>query len=389
MVYTCNSCNLAFEDAANQREHMKGEWHRYNLKRRVAQLPPVDETSFNSKVASSKETVDNTQLTKKEERRRQKEAIIEQKRQILEMARRAMQQKHDNEILGQTDSKEAPVETPDEVQKPEEVLSDFDKLSVEEQEKQLYDEKVKNKVEIATTTCLFCHPKEKSDFETIDENIVHMFHKHGLYIPESKYLVDDSGLLKYLGEKIGFGNVCLCCNYQGRNVEAVREHMKIKRHMRIPYESEDEKLEISEFYDFTSTYSDYVKAEDVSANDAGWEDVSGDEGEYDSDEEIPDNKSGAIIQDGFDLILPTGKVLGHRSLQRYYRQNLAPERELSEGQGTVIAAENRHLLTVRDQKEITVQKLAWRNAYQRYDQDDRRAAKSVNYKKHYRNQLLQ
>lgn len=52
MQYTCNSCNLAFPAPEDQRVHMKSDWHRYNLKRRVAELPPIDENLFNSKVSS-------------------------------------------------------------------------------------------------------------------------------------------------------------------------------------------------------------------------------------------------------------------------------------------------------------------------------------------------
>lgn len=50
-IFTCNSCQIQFSLSEDQRNHMKGEWHRYNLKRRVAQLPPIDEELFTSKVA--------------------------------------------------------------------------------------------------------------------------------------------------------------------------------------------------------------------------------------------------------------------------------------------------------------------------------------------------
>ena len=58
-------------------------------------------------------------------------------------------------------------------------------------------------MEIPPTTCLFAHPKYNHNFDTIDENIEHMFKQHGLYIPERKYLIDKQGLLEYLGEKLG------------------------------------------------------------------------------------------------------------------------------------------------------------------------------------------
>lgn len=41
MSFTCISCHVAFKEASIQREHYKTDWHRYNLKRKVVDLPPV------------------------------------------------------------------------------------------------------------------------------------------------------------------------------------------------------------------------------------------------------------------------------------------------------------------------------------------------------------
>mmetsp|Transcript_131 Transcript_131/g.173 ORF Transcript_131/g.173 Transcript_131/m.173 type:complete len:304 (+) Transcript_131:303-1214(+) len=263
-----------------------------------------------------------------------------------------------------------------------------DEIPLEQQEERLMREKLSNKVDIPVTTCLFCHTKQKANFEDIETNIKHMFLKHGLYIPERKYLVDLEGLIRYLGEKIGLGNICLCCSYQGKNIEAVREHMLIKRHMRLPYETEDEKLEVSEFYDFSSTYDDNI--DNKSANEEDWEDISENEDEEDgeSDEELSPADN-ALYPNGHELVLPSGVVVGHRSLARYYRQNLAPERVLSEGQGTVIAAETRHMLNIKDREILATQKRAWGREKKREDINDRRAAKFINNQPYYRDQLLQ
>lgn len=385
----------------DQRTHMKSDWHRYNLKRRVAQLPPIDEDLFNTKVASlsvNDEELSDTkkqekQLTKKELRRREKEALLEKKRQILETAKQAMLEKMKNEgMLKEEIFSKLNVRTEKEsdavaIKKEEESVEE---LTPEQEQEKLLNEKIKNRVEIPSTTCLFCHPKKNANFETTEESVNHMCHSHGLYIPEPKYLVDKEGLLKYLGEKIGLGNVCLVCSYQGKDVEAVREHMLNKRHMRIPYESENEKLEISEFYDFRSTYDDYVVAtEDDPEDDVEWEDVSSEEGDEDDEDALPDSNKNSIYQHGKELILPSGTVLGHRSLARYYRQNLPPDRILSEGQGTVIAAETRHFIDTRDRTEIVAEKRAWARQKKREDINDRRAAKFVNNQPYYRDQLLQ
>lgn len=406
--YTCNSCTLQFPTGMDQREHMKSDWHRYNLKRRVAQLPPLDETTFNSKVkvlSEQPQPESNRQMTKKELRRREKEALLEKKKQLLEMARM--------NILRNMGEHSAEAEKPEEAKehgeasatnsadfmktqepvknlaKQEHPLEEAQESEQEEQltpdqlAERLMEEKLANKVEIPLNTCLFCPKREFTSFE---ENLDHMYRKHGFFIPEQKYLVDKEGLVKYLSEKIGLGNVCLVCSYQGRSLEAVRAHMLSKNHCRIPYETEDERLEISEFYDFSSTYAENNQA--TSGNDDEWEDINSDEAEDldDEDEEVPQEY---LYNDGVELHLPTGVKVGHRSLQRYYRQNLKPETVLSEGQGTVMAAETRHFATIFDRKQVATQKKVWQTEVKDKKRDDKRSAKFINNQPHYRDQLLQ
>ncbi|KAI5966292.1 REI1 [Candida pseudojiufengensis] len=399
-MFTCNTCNLQFPESNDQRTHMKSEWHRYNLKRKVAQLPPINEELFNSKVTRLQTPDDGEkvkQITKKEQRRKEKEAILEKKKAILEQAKRAMMaERRANQASGEALEDEKFTETIDDSEEAPEQKKETENvdLTQEAEEEIQLEQKLANKLDIPPTTCLFAHPKYHHEFQTVDENVDHMFKQHGLYIPEPNYLIDKTGLIEYLAEKIGFG-FCIACNYQGRNAEAAREHMQTKRHMRIPYESEDEKLEISKFYDFSSTYDDDDKkiivdgADEAEESEGDWEDVSDENEESDSDEELSAADQDAIYQNGNELILPSGAVVGHRSNRRYYRQNLAPERILSEGQGTVIAAETRHMLTLQDRKELAEKKRKWRSEKKREDVNDRRAAKFINNQPHFRDQLLQ
>lgn len=54
-MFTCISCRIAFDAAEEQRSHFGTDWHRYNMKRRVANLPPVSATAFNEKVMERRE----------------------------------------------------------------------------------------------------------------------------------------------------------------------------------------------------------------------------------------------------------------------------------------------------------------------------------------------
>lgn len=172
-----------------------------------------------------------------------------------------------------------------------------------------------------TTSCIFCN---ETGFTDLDKSLQHMSRYHGFFVPEQEYLVDSEGLMQYLADKVCVGNICLYCNGKGRGFgtgEAVRKHMVDKSHCKVAYEAEEDKLELSDFYDFTSSYPD-----------AQWEDLSDDEdlhgsneseGESDEEEDVP--TSGIRYGDNeFELVLPSGARLGHRSMRRYYNQSLRP-----------------------------------------------------------------
>mgnify|MGYP003365404397 CR=1 FL=1 len=415
-LYTCNSCSIAFETGQDQRDHMKTEWHRYNLKRRVAQLPPITEQTFNSKVNTlsqnevedevNKKKQDKRQMTKKDLRRKEKEALLEKKKKLLQLAKESMLKNMAAAQQVETkkeETEQVPVETQTETTATTTNQENDEELTEEQLAEKLMKQKLESQVEIPLETCLFCTNKTFPDFES---NLDHMFKTHGFYIPEQKFLTDKKGLVKYMSEKIGLGNVCIVCNYQGRSLPAVRAHMLAKRHCKIPYESENERLEISEFYDFTSSYqgfksteSNTTKQEHVvtaattteGSNDEDWEDVSSEEdvAEGDEDNEEEDIPEEYLYNDGVQLHLPNGVKIGHRSLQRYFKQNLKPEKELTEGQGTLVAAETRTFLPGFDKKQYQVRQRVWQTENRDKKREDKRAAKFVNNQPYYRDQLLQ
>lgn len=69
--------------------------------------------------------------------------------------------------------------------------------------------------------CLFCLLPSSS----LEENVAHMGLAHGLFIPEKEYLIDLRGLIIYLGEKIGVGNLCIYCEKSFTSTEGARAHM--------------------------------------------------------------------------------------------------------------------------------------------------------------------
>eukprot|EP00064_Thunnus_orientalis_P024737 superscaffoldBa00011084_g25044 len=140
---------------------------------------------------------------------------------------------------------------------------------------------------IPVTDCLFCSHHSKS----LMKNVAHMTKVHSFFIPDVEFLVDLKGLVRYLGEKIGAGNVCLWCNEKGRSfysTEAVQSHMTDKSHCKL-FTDGDAALEFADFYDFRSSYPDKKEAEDADMED----------------EELPDDKNLEYDDETLELTLPS------------------------------------------------------------------------------------
>ena len=307
------------------------------------------------------------------------------------------------------------------------------------------------------TSCLFCSaPKSAS----LEDNLEHMARSHGFFIPDAEYLVDLPGLITYLGEKVAIGNVCLYCNGKGRefrSIHAVRKHMIDKSHCKLAYDTDKDRLEMSDFYDFSSSYpigsfksrskrlkknpithptplpSAPTQPESVTVDDDPdqWEDedeenVTIQDGElvYDevsaSDEgelELPDDQI-TYGDSPFELVLPSGARIGHRSMVRYYKQSFVSpliSRYASDPEGNSGAALVRKLIADKNSALIPVKggfgafgmgtmtvkarnkgeaREAGRHIREYRDQRRREEFKTAvgyraNHQKHYRDPLLQ
>ena len=53
--FTCFTCRVGFPSADAQRLHYKTEWHRYNLKRKVAGMVAVNADAFRARVIAQKQ----------------------------------------------------------------------------------------------------------------------------------------------------------------------------------------------------------------------------------------------------------------------------------------------------------------------------------------------
>jgi pre-60S factor REI1 len=53
--YTCLACRVGFSNGDAQRTHYKTDWHRYNLKRKIANMPAITAQAFRDRVVAQSE----------------------------------------------------------------------------------------------------------------------------------------------------------------------------------------------------------------------------------------------------------------------------------------------------------------------------------------------
>jgi len=413
---------------------MKSDWHRYNLKRRVASLPPISSDVFTEKVLHARA------VTTAEADKAYFERVCEacEKSYYSENAYQNHLSSHKHKLKeaqgGQPTPKKAddeatsvvsssfslgePLATgrsevdsdaeeefnhivqgiqnaslaqqrPSPVKRPsntklENVAGEDDTANERDSNSATPVQSNSNDPAWTLESCLFCNYSSPS----VPLNTNHMERFHGMFIPERKYLVDLDGLLKQLQTKIREAHECLFCDKIKSTTFAVQTHMRDKGHCKIPFTTEEEQLDIGEHYDFRSTYSDGEDeeeeaddgdepsggaklggrraskvvgedGEEIDGGDAdGWETDSSAssldsedltavpaEGHIHQFERLdkhphhsrhdPRNRhqadgwhshahkhTHAVFHDDYELHLPSGKSVGHRSLNRYFRQNL-------------------------------------------------------------------
>lgn len=283
----CNTCLAAFESLNMIKEHYRSDWHCFNSKRRAQSLPIVRRDQFIAlakaqmikKPPTSSSAVKSAPVVKPNEQQTSPSKISPPSNQQPSSSSKA-----DNV---QDDKQPSEGEAKDE----------------ENDEEQENDEDAQEEVKLGPTVCIF----DDKEFETANENAKYMFDKFGFFIPDVEYLSDLEGLLDYLNEKVKVGGTCLYCQKRFSSAKACQHHMIGKSHCKLTYEDDVDMDEYEDFYDFSSTY----------------EDIDDDEIELDENGEIiPDE---AEISHTGELVLPDGRILGHRDYRIYYKQRYRQE----------------------------------------------------------------
>jgi len=302
---TCLTCMVRFTDSNLHRLHFKGDWHRYNLKRKVANLGTVTAEEFESRKAAHEA---QAKLESGEVKQPGNYCIACRKNFKNEKAydNHINSKKHKENLLNVDASQLDKVkEKAKSVLQKEEQMEEDEDEEIEEVDSDEWEEEGDA---LPVTECLFC-PHHSNN---LDKNVRHMTEAHSFFLPDPEYLVNLEGLFEYLGAKVGQGMMCLWCSERSKSfhsVDSVQKHMRDKGHCKLKHEGET-LIEYAEYYDYTASYPDQEGDDMVEA---------------DQNSEV---SLDSLDDSGFQLQLPSGATIGHRSLARYYRQSLNPNRAL-------------------------------------------------------------
>jgi pre-60S factor REI1 len=249
----------------------------YNLKRQIASLPPISEKVFQKQVLESR--AENTE-TETSSSFRQSCVACEQHYTNRKAWYAHLKSQNHIEKSAASSSK-API-APDESLSP-------DALSLQSHDE---DEQNEEEEEFRPLECLFCN----STATSLEANLGHMSLAHSFFIPDAEYLIDVESFLSYLFTVISVFHECLYCGTERSTKFAVQDHMRGKGHCKVDFD--DDEHQLKQFYDF-----------------------SGADGDVDGDEEEETEDEVTLVPDEDELRLPSGRILGHRSRARYFRQH--------------------------------------------------------------------
>lgn len=177
---TCYTApGVVFEDRPSLQEHYKSEWHRYNLKRKVAGLPPLPRDQFEARKSAALAAKGDQEA--KADSKKLDHVKHDKKEKVAEKAAQRKQQLKKDEL----------VVVPPNAPTTEEVEASMqdDKVEAVEEEEPF---------EVDLRQSLF----DSVIAEDMDGNMTFMAQKYGFFLPDVEYVSDLNGLVEYLHEKV-------------------------------------------------------------------------------------------------------------------------------------------------------------------------------------------
>ena len=170
---------------------ISGDWHRYNLKRKVAGLPVVSLEAFEErKTAHEKDAKTAENLDK--QGNYYCVACGKSFKNLKAYENHLLSKKHLEMVLK---FKDKPAQTP---LPPDSEGEDDDEMDEDDEEIEEVDSDEWEDEPIDITECLFSGYRSSS----MEKNLKYMSVHHSFFLPDAEFITDLEGLLRYLGAKV-------------------------------------------------------------------------------------------------------------------------------------------------------------------------------------------
>mmetsp|Transcript_29012 Transcript_29012/g.81726 ORF Transcript_29012/g.81726 Transcript_29012/m.81726 type:complete len:417 (+) Transcript_29012:165-1415(+) len=352
--FYCSTSGTTFSSKDAINEHYKSDYHRYNLKRRVAGLPPVTRDWFEArqvqlfhhdaaKTAAADQVLICPLTKKKFNSRKTYDAHVRSKKFRDAMKKEGIdsppqptvvtksQQLREHQVVTSTGASPALgtgyVAKPAVSRVPQDHDSGMGSGEDSEWETASEDDAVADlpaggisqDAQDPWDPCRSLFDNHMSS--SMEANLEYMYKRFGFFIPEAEYLEDPEGLIAYLGLKLSSGRVPLYTRGDDPNAKQFQSLHAVQRHMvdtgrcRIAFQDNEEEYE--EFYNFDTAEEANVLALQHDTMEGG-------------------------ASAGYELVLQghddEPRILGSREFAKYYRQHPKPSDSRRSVQiGTVIA----------------------------------------------------
>jgi pre-60S factor REI1 len=277
---------VTFSGRDELQEHYRSDWHRYNLKRKVANLLPVRKEDFERRrdealaMANAKKVAKTAHLKSgKAERKAEKKLRAKKDKPTKQLA---------GTVKAQNEGEAKPAAQTS-IFQPE--VSGEDAPVVADMDAEAYPEVSETPPEIDLRDSIFDNYRS----EDMEANLVYMHKNFGFFLPDAEYLTDPEGMLEWCSKKVKHGRLCLCCGRMFKGYQACQQHMIDSSHCKLAYDDDEDLEEFEDFYDYSpgwDEFEDEVAEDDTKMiaealgddEEGGWETAS------DDDEDMEDGE---------------------------------------------------------------------------------------------------
>ena len=279
----CATCEINFDNQESYKAHYQTDFHQYNLKRRILKLSPLELEVYEQ---NKRQILSRTKPTGKKEEDFSCQACKKSFRSSETL------QQHLESKMHLEKSKKAS-SAPAEETKPAPFVSAIGNNAI----------------------CLFC----SADSESMKNNLEHMWKEHSFFIPKEDQCKNKEGLLKALATRIEKHKRCINCEFIRTrsfiSATHAQMHMRDLGHCQMNLEYLNHYKKFYRPLPANPIAEDSKKKNDADEDGSDW--VT--ESESDDSDIEPFQKRPKRLPTG-ELLLPDGRIIGHKRYKIYYKQ---------------------------------------------------------------------